>query len=327
MVANRLRASAPARANLIGNPSDLYAGAVLGCSVPLRARVELEPADGLELVAGSAHHRVRGPEDLTLRGDAFDVVRAVLADLDALPRVRIAYESDIPFGSGLAGSTALLVALLRALLAWSGVESGGHALAERARRVEQELLGIACGWVDHYLCTFGGLHFVDFHAKVSGDSEPARVEALPPSRQPLPFVLAFTGVSHHSGTVHAPIRERWRRGEPEVLAAYRRVTRIAHEARRAFAAADWDAFGVLMNENHAIQRGLGGSGPANERLIEAALEAGAPGAKLAGAGDGGTIVALWPAAETAPLDFALRAAGAAALYRPEPAPGVTLERS
>ena len=322
---DRIRASAPARANLIGNPSDLYGGAVLGCSVPLRARVALEPAPRLELVVGGSHRVVVGRDDLAPRGDAFDVARAVLADLDSLPAVRVSYDSEIPFGSGLAGSTALLVALLRSLLAWSGTELRDHALAERARRIEQDLLGIACGWVDPYLCVFGGLHYVDCRDKRRGDCEPALVEGVPVPADPLPFVLAFTGLSHHSGTVHAPIRDRWERGEPEVVEGYERVTAIAHEARRAFAGADWQAFGALMNENHAIQRGLGGSGQANERLIEAALRAGARGAKLAGAGHGGTIVALWPDADTEFLERALRDAGAVALYRPEPTPGVTLE--
>jgi mevalonate kinase len=81
-----------------------------------------------------------------------------------------------------------------------------------------------------------------------------------------------------------------------------------------------------MNENHAIQRDLVGSGESNERLIDAALRAGAVGAKLAGAGDGGTIIALWPEPDTAPLEEALRGAGASAIYRPEVAPGVTIQQ-
>ena len=80
-----------------------------------------------------------------------------------------------------------------------------------------------------------------------------------------------------------------------------------------------------MNENHAIQRDLGGSGESNERLIAAALDAGALGAKLAGAGDGGTIIALWPGEDTTPLEEALREAGASAIYRPEVTPGATIE--
>jgi mevalonate kinase len=132
-------------------------------------------------------------------------------------------------------------------------------------------------------------------------------------------------VSHHSGSVHAPIRARWERGEAEVVRAYERVAAIAREGKTALLRADWPRLGALMNENHAIQRGLGGSGESNERLVAAALAAGALGAKLAGAGGGGTIVALWTRDDASPLESALRAAGATALYRPEPVRGVAIE--
>jgi mevalonate kinase/D-glycero-alpha-D-manno-heptose-7-phosphate kinase/glucuronokinase len=81
-----------------------------------------------------------------------------------------------------------------------------------------------------------------------------------------------------------------------------------------------------MNENHAVQRDLGGSGESNERLIAAAREVGAPGAKLAGAGSGGTIIALWPWEDFSPLERALYDAGASATYRLEIAPGATIEK-
>jgi len=141
----------------------------------------------------------------------------------------------------------------------------------------------------------------------------------------LPFALAFSGVSHHSGSVHGPIRARWERGDAEVVKAYERVAEIAREGKSALLRADWTRLGALMNENHAIQRRLGGSGEANERLVAAALGAGAVGAKLAGAGHGGTIVALWTGADRAPLESALRAAGAASIHRPEPVSGVRVE--
>ena len=321
--------TAPARANLIGNPSDLYGGAVLGCAVPCRARVEMRAADRLEVATGGAALVIASRDDLRLAGDRFDVARAALAAQPALPRARIAYDSEIPFGSGLAGSTALLAALLRALAAWRGEAPSPYELAERSRQTERELLGVACGWVDHYLCVFGGLRYVDLRAKDADKAvagEPfATVEDLAPHVARLPFVLAFTGVAHHSGSVHAPIRARWERGEPEVVRAYERVGAIAREGKTALLRAEWPRFGALMNENHAIQRGLGGSGESNERLVAAALGAGALGAKLAGAGGGGTIVALWTHEDAAPLESALRAAGATALYRPEPVPGVAIE--
>jgi mevalonate kinase len=96
--------------------------------------------------------------------------------------------------------------------------------------------------------------------------------------------------------------------------------------KKALLTADWPALAQLMNENHAIQRDLGGSGESNEKLIAAALEAGALAAKLAGAGHGGTIIALWPWPDATPLESALREAGASATYRLEVVPGATIEQ-
>jgi len=255
-----LACSAPARANLIGNPSDQYGGSTLACTVPLRARVELAPADATVVATA-------GEEPASL-----------------------------------------------------------HALAEEAREIERSRLGVTCGYVDQYLCTFGGFRFVEFAGKSpegSASVEPfASVEAI---EAPLPFVLAFTGKRHSSDSVHRPIRARWLAGEPEVRRAMERAAKLGRLGTRALLRGAFDELGAHMNENHALVRAIGGSGAANERLIAAALAAGALGAKLAGAGDGGTIVALWPEPDAGPLEHALRRAGAAELYRPALEPGVRLE--
>ena len=69
--------SAPGRANLIGNPTDIYGGAVLSCSVPLRARVRVEPAEGLWLETGQQRGEVACDGDLVPRGDLLDVCAEV----------------------------------------------------------------------------------------------------------------------------------------------------------------------------------------------------------------------------------------------------------
>ena len=309
-LARRIVCSAPARANLIGNPSDQYGGSTLGVSLPLRAWAALDAA---------APGRITG---------APEIARAVLAHLEVVePDFGIRLATEIPRQSGIAGSTALVVALVRAVLAWQRRTLPLHALAELARAVERERMDVQCGFVDQYLCTFGGLRHVDLRGKrFDGTDGPfATVEDLAPHVGELPFVLAYTGVRHSSDSVHRPIRARWLAGEARVVAAYERVAEIGVLGKSALQRGDWAGLGRLMNENHAIQRGLGGSGPANEALIEAALAAGAPGAKLAGAGGGGTIVALWLERDAAPLESALRAAGAAAFYRPALVPGVRLE--
>ena len=323
--------SAPGRAGIIGNPTDMYGGAVLSCSVPMRARVMVRPAESLTLETDGRQVTITSWEDLRPQGDRFDLPRAVLDYLRLPPlKAHIRYESEIPMRSGMAGSTALLVALLRAILAWQGDHPGLYPLAEMARYIELNHLGVVCGYQDAYMATFGGLNYMDFRGKQfyrQAEAELfATIEPLDGHVTSLPFLLAYTGVQHASGEVHKPIRERWLEGEPQVVRAYERITEIARMGKKALLLEDWETLGALMNENHAIQRDLGGSGPENERLIEAALAAGAPGAKLAGAGHGGTIIALWPYEETEPLEEALREAGATAFYRPVPAPGVTLEK-
>jgi galactokinase/mevalonate kinase-like predicted kinase len=326
----RIVCSAPGRCGIIGNPTDMYGGAVLSCSVGMRARVTVVEAPDLVLETAGQECRIEDREDLRPRGDPFDVARAVLDYMHLPPLAcRVRYESEIPLRSGMAGSTALTVALLRALLAWRGEHPHLYRVAERARYVELNYLKVVCGYQDAYMCTFGGLNYMDFRGKQfyrQAEAELfATVEPLAPYARKLPFVLGFTGVQHASSAVHKPLRERWLEGEAAVIEGYERITELARTGKKAVLLEDWPALGRSMNENHAIQRDLGGSGESNERLIAAALAAGALGAKLAGAGDGGTIIALWPWADAAPLEEALHRAGASAIYRPQVTPGVTVE--
>jgi galactokinase/mevalonate kinase-like predicted kinase len=296
----------------------------------MRARVTITSSSELLLEALGKEYRIAGWEDLHPQGDQFDVARAVL-DYLHLPELacRLQYESEIPMRSGMAGSTALVVALLAGLSAWRGERINQYRLAERARYIELNYLKVVCGYQDAYMCTFGGLTYMDFRGKQfyrQAEAELfATIEPLAGHVAQFPFILAFTGVQHASSAVHKPIRERWLEGDPTVVEGYRRITEIARMGKKALILEDWSLLGKLMNENHAIQRDLGGSGESNERLVEAALGAGAVGAKLAGAGDGGTIIALAPWADTSKLEEALIAAGASALYRLDTAPGVMIE--
>jgi len=323
-----IRASAPGRCGIIGNPTDMYGGSVLSCTIPQRAYVTVAPAEALILETNGETRLPRQRSDFRLQGDRFDIPRAILSHLRLYDlRARIAYTSDVPFQAGLSSSTALLAAMLFALQRYQGLSYHRHHFAELARFIELNRLGIVCGYQDAYMVTFGGLNYMEFRDKefyrhVDEESY-ATIEPLTPSTNPLPFIVAHTGVERSSGTVHKPIRERWLEGEPAVIEGYRRIGRLAREGKRAFLDSDWVRLGRLMNENHAIQRDLGGSGPANERLIAAALAAGALGAKLAGAGSGGTIIALHPQPES--LAPALLAAGATFILYPQPVPGVQEE--
>ena len=321
-------ASAPGRCGIIGNPTDMYGGSVLSCTIPQRGYVSIRPADRLTLESDQGVVTVRTRDDLQQRGDHFDILRAVVAQQQCLGmKAHFRCWSDVPIGSGLSSSSSLVVAALYALMRYQGRTMNEYLFAETARGIELNEMGVICGYHDFYMPAFGGLNYMDFRDKEfyrEVHSEPyASVESLVSHVPELPFVLAHTGIEHHADVVHRPIRERWLEGEREVVRAYDAIAGLAREGKKALLENDWVRLGRLMNENHAIQRDLGGSGEENERLINAALDNGALGAKLAGAGDGGTIIALHPEPEQ--LGTLLRNAGASRILHLLPVEGARLE--
>lgn len=326
-----VRCSAPARCGIIGNPTDMYGGAVLSCSVDRRARVLIQPDDRLIVATNGEELVINSREDLALRGDLFDIARSVLdycgAPCDEQWRFRLSYSSDIPMKAGLGGSTSLMVAIVFGLSRFRGERLGLYQVAELARYIELNYLRVVCGYQDAYMSTFGWLNYMDFRGKEfyrsAADELYATIERLDSYVSELPFILVHSGVSHLSDAVHRPLRERWLEGDRQVRRAYEEIGNLAREGKRALLLGDWERLGWLMNRNHAIQRDLGGSGDANERLITFALEHGALGAKLAGAGDGGTIIAIHP--EPDKLAAMFQDAGSECILRPVPVPGVQLD--
>ncbi len=323
-------ATAPGRCGVLGNPSDMYGGSVISCTTSERAECRID-VGGSELVITNADERatISSRDGLTLCGDKLDVARATLTYFGIDPAtapMTVGLRTEIPMRAGLAGSTALLTTLVGAFSAYAGLDSSLYHLAETTRKVESRVMKILCGLQDQHMAVFGGLNFMDFRGKENleqRDDEPlATVEPLANHVSAPPLLLAHTGVQHHSGKVHSSPRQRWLDGEPLVHQTYARLAELARLGKRALLEQDWGKLGALMNENHRLVSELGGSGPANDRLIDAAREAGAWGAKLAGAGAGGTIVVLTNDPER--TGAAMVAAGADRLLTPRPQPGLSV---
>ncbi len=302
----KVRASAPGRCGILGNPSDIYGGVVLSCSLPLRATCELETA-----------HVAVLPEDPTLWLAA--------THGRPTPPVRVSWNSEVPRSSGLAGSTALLAATLACVFEIRGeTPPPPEDFAELVRDLEYHQAGVVCGYQDAVMATFGGLRLMDFagkHPAVQG-SPPAKKRELAAK---LPSVLVSTQVERHSGRVHAPMRDRWLAGEPLVRNTMVRLAELARDGARSLEEGDWQALAEAMTENQALVAELGGSGEMVDALIARCLEGGALAAKLAGAGGGGTVLALTHDPEA--LGAHLQIHGYRLLCRPEIAPGVRLERA
>jgi len=161
-----IKATAPGRAGIIGNPTDMYGGTVVSCSTQERATVTVEPWDELLVEVSGQRKVLKGREEFDMTGDYLDVVRAVIDFLGMYDeKLHITCTSDIPFRAGLSGSTAVIVAVLAALLAYRGELPHPYKLAEMARHVELYYVKVVCGYQDAYMCTFGGLNYMHFRDK------------------------------------------------------------------------------------------------------------------------------------------------------------------
>ncbi len=249
--------------------------------------------------------------------------------------VRIAAWTKVPRQSGLGGSSLLALLALAGLRAFYALDPRVHndyVLAELCQRVEAKELGITCGYADRYAPLFGGLAYLDYRGKLYqkpiGEEPFVTYERLDTFVPDLSLVIAFTGVARDSDDVHGVMRARYleehavyERGgsRPFMLKVMERVGAIAWRGKMALLCENWDAFGQLMMENHRLVDEMmtycglpGGAGEVNNALIEAALTAGALGAKLTGAGGGGSVFALAQPGREEELVEALRDAAASA---------------
>lgn len=300
-----IQASAPGRCGIVGNPSDIYGGVVLSCSTPARATCRLTLDTETEL-----------PEDPTLWNAA--------TARFPLEHVKVEWSSDVPRSSGLAGSTALLAATLACVLIAHGRTPQADAeFAELVRDVEKNEAGVQCGFQDAYMVVHGGLQRMDF-----ADKSPSVVgpfATLGSLQLDLPFVLVTTGVQRLSGSVHGPVIDRWLSGDEVIQKAVSEVVELGRGGSKALAQGDLQDLAYCMNRNQELIAGWGGSGEAIDKLVSDCLSSGALAAKLAGAGMGGTVIALTE--DQAGLESKLADLGYKQFMRPVIAPGLTIEAS
>ncbi|HEX9372921.1 MAG TPA: GHMP kinase [Roseiflexaceae bacterium] len=223
--------------------------------------------------------------------------------------VDLVLSSDLPPGTGLGSSSAMAVALVRALAAYTGTAIDAAGAAALACAIEIDRLGMPIGRQDQYASAFGGLNSILFTA--SG----VRVEPieLPPdaiaalSRR---LLLFSTGQRRDSAGI---LRQQQRdsAGSPAVIESLHRIKGLALEIRAALLAGDLDRFGQLLDQSWQIKRCLSDkiSSSAIDRWYATARRAGALGGKIAGAGGGGFLMLYCPPARQPALREAMARSG------------------
>jgi D-glycero-alpha-D-manno-heptose-7-phosphate kinase len=254
-------------------------------------------------VPGLGYERVVNKASELLADPRAALAGALLEGLAITEPRDIELSSDVPYSSGLGGSSALTVAMAAALSASVGREFGGPGEVELVRDVETRVLGKPAGVQDYYPPLSGGLHNLRFF--------PGRIEAerrdLDLSEWLRHLTLYDTGVSHSSGMNNWEIFRSRLEGDLGVAARLDDVGAAAREMSEAAEAEDFRAMGAALKREWEARRRLAPvvSSPRIEDVVGRALDAGAWGAKACGAGGGGCVVILSDPAKTPAVRAAL----------------------
>lgn len=257
--------------------------------------VSMEP--GLEATAWSTDD---GEIALTIEGRDTDTETAArTAEAAAIlreragpgPGVRVRARAHMPLGAGLGGSAAVAVLLVRALAAARGAAWSDETVREHAHALEVFFHGRSSG-LDDTVCTFGGtIWFSRAGTAAAPPGTPLTARAVRLAASPPPLVVAVTPGTRSTRAMVERVRDR-RIADPDgTNALFDAVAACTGDAVNALLAADDRALGAVLNRNHALLCELGVSTPALDRAVAVARAAGAYGAKLTGAGGGGSVVA------------------------------------
>lgn len=301
-----------ARAGLLGNPSDGYYGKTISCLVGnFAARVVMEEHDSIRLLPHahfdqSEFSAIDELADTYLERGYYGGMRLLQAACKRFvqqcrhdgiklhgPNFTLRYDTDIPQQVGLSGSSAIVIATLRALLRWYGVEGKfkQQLFPALALAVEAEELKITAGLQDRVIQTYGGLVYMDFAAELQQNRGYGEYLRLDPATLP-PLFLAYVLDPSDSGAIHSDVRRRWHEGDQEVHAAMERFASFAESGRELLSRADHGHFSSLMNEAFLLRRKIFGDavlGPDNLRMVALANN---NGLNATTCGSGGAIVGV-----------------------------------
>ncbi|WP_256391023.1 mevalonate kinase [Natronoarchaeum rubrum] len=303
--------SAPGKVYLFGEHAVVYGEPAVPCAIERRARVTVERrddellrvhADDLSLdgftveYSGTSESKPDVAVSESLIDAAMGYVDAAVEQArEAVAEERgedvsdvgfdITIESDIPLGAGLGSSAAVTVAGIDAAARELGVELSPATVADRAFRAEYDVQEGEASRADTFCSAMGGA------VRVEGD-DCRRIEA-----PDLPIVVGFDGGAGDTGALVAGVR-KLREEYGFAADTIEAVGDIVREGEQALADGNVAELGRLMDFNHGLLEALGVSSRSLDRMVWAARDAGAEGAKLTGAGGGGCVVALDETDET-----------------------------
>ena len=307
------KASAFARAGLLGNPSDGYYGKTISVSVKnFRAEVIVYEWPEVEIVLSRQDRchfdRVEDlVEDVKLNG-LYGGLRLIKASIKRFVEYcqsegldlgkqafSMRYDTDIPRQVGLAGSSAIITAVFRGLMEFYGVTIQKEILPSLILSVEKQEIGIDAGLQDRVCQVYEGLVYMDFDRQLIEQSGHGRYENLDPALLPPLYIACRMDLSEISGIFHSDLRARWERGEQPVVEAMQELAGLVTEGKESLLSRDYQRLSKLMDRNFDIRASICNLDPRNVEMVCLARNLGACATY---AGSGGSIVGICESEET-----------------------------
>jgi D-glycero-alpha-D-manno-heptose-7-phosphate kinase len=294
----RIDSSAPTRIDLAGGTYDIWPlylfherAQTINAAISLRAECALSsrPDGRIVLISEDTGEQVDAAGPQTLDLDRLPLVARLVRHFD-VRGIEVRTRSASPVGAGIAGSSAMNVAVAAGLARWTGRFLEDDALLTLAMNIEAQVLGVPAGLQDYRPAFYGGVSAVEL--SVTG----ARRVGLNVDLEALGcrIVLAYTGASRQSGINNWDVCVRRIGGDAAVIAAFDGIRDAAGAMRAALERADWPAVAASLAREwqHRRQLAPGVATPVIDELFERARAAGALAGKVCGAGGGGCLFCL-----------------------------------
>ena len=305
-----IRSRAPLRLGLAGGGtdvspySDLFGGAVLNATVSLYAYASIEPRNDNRIIINSIDkgliYEGDSVKSLKINGD-LDLIKGVynriIRDYKLKPlSFSLTSYVDAPAGSGLGTSSTLVTAVLGVFSEWLKLPLGEYDMARLSYEIERTDLGMAGGKQDQYAATFGGINFMEFYDKGKVIVNPLRIKDQVLNELSNNIILYNTKTSRISSEIILEQQKNVKAGTVHSVEAMHKLKELAISMKEAILKGKLDTIGDLLDLSWEYKKQMadGITNPQINKIYTAAINAGATGGKISGAGGGGFMFFYCP---------------------------------
>lgn len=301
---------APFRAGLAGGGTDVspfsdqFGGAILNATISLYSTVTIVPTNNgkISILATDSGESLEVDSEMVISGNEnlklqIGVYNGIVKRFAKKPlSFEMTTSMDVPSGSGLGTSSTLVVAIIGAFAEWLKLPLGEYDIARLAVEIEREDLKMAGGKQDQYAATFGGVNFMEFYEENRVIVNPLRINPHILKELEYHLLLFSTQTKRESSSIIEVQKSNFENKSEDVLEATKELKRQAYDMKEALLKGELHQIGEILRfgweKKKRLARGISNS--SIDKIYTTAIEAGASGGKISGAGGGGFMIFFCP---------------------------------